>query len=226
MRDGRIVGRHRARRRTRAYRRRGDGRPQRSSGMFPAITPAERPDADRGREPVSRLTAAFNNVSFTVHAGEILGIAGLIGAGRTELVRAIAGADPIAVGHRQGRWQAGADVAARPMRSAPASCWYRKTARTQGVMLDQTIGENLALGNFDHVAPRGWVWPQRRAEASPKQAFGGSASRATHDQPAGKLSGGNQQKVVIAKWIARPPQRLHPGRADARHRRRRARGDL
>ena len=146
----------------------------------------------------------FNDVSFSVRAGEILGVAGLIGAGRTELVRAITGADPVSSGTIR--------VAGKPVRlSGPGAAikaglvLVPEDRKAQGLVLDQTIGENLALGNFDRVAPNGWVWPravQNFAEAGIRKL----GVKGKPGQPVGKLSGGNQQKVVIAKWISRPPK--------------------
>ncbi|TIU70628.1 MAG: sugar ABC transporter ATP-binding protein, partial [Mesorhizobium sp.] len=155
-------------------------------------------------ENLSSPERSFQNVSFSVRTGEILGIAGLIGAGRTELVRAIAGADPISSGLVR--------VAGKPVHlSGPAAAikagvvLVPEDRKAQGVVLDQTIGENLAIGNFDHVAPNGWVFPkavQKFAEAGISRL----GVKGRPNQAISKLSGGNQQKVIIAKWISRPPK--------------------
>jgi ribose transport system ATP-binding protein len=171
--------------------------------MFPTLD-EPRPEVLLEVENLSSPDRTFNDVSFSVRAGEILGIAGLIGAGRTELVRAIAGADPISSGK--------VTVAGKPVHlDGPAAAikagvvLVPEDRKGQGVVLDQTIGENLALGNFDHVAPGGWVFPK----AVQKFAETGIRKLGVKGQPGQavrKLSGGNQQKVVIAKWIARPPK--------------------
>ena len=141
-----------------------------------------------------------------MRAGEILGIAGLIGAGRTELVRAIAGADPIAPGRCSVAGQP-CISAARRRRSAPASCWCPRTARPQGVVLDQTIGDNLAFGNFDHVARRRLGLSRERVHrTSPSRHRQARRQGQAGAGGPGKLSGGNQQKVVIAKWLSRQPK--------------------
>lgn len=202
MRDGRIVARHeRADVSVRTVVEQMVGRSV--ERMFPHLSPS-REETLLEVENLSSPEKSFNNVSFSVKAGEILGIAGLIGAGRTELVRAIAGADPISTGSVR--------VAGKPVHlSGPAAAikagvvLVPEDRKAQGVVLDQTIGENLAFGNFDHVAPKGWVFPK----AVQKFAEAGIARLGVKGKPnqaVSKLSGGNQQKVIIAKWVSRPPK--------------------
>ncbi|OHV87214.1 sugar ABC transporter ATP-binding protein [Mesorhizobium sp. ORS 3428] len=202
MRDGRIVARHeRADIPVRTVVEQMVGRSV--ERMFPKLSPP----GDKTLLEVENLSSperSFNNISFSVKSGEILGIAGLIGAGRTELVRAIAGADPISSGAVR--------VAGQPVHlSGPAAAikagvvLVPEDRKAQGVVLEQTIGENLAIGNFDHVAPKGWVFPkavQRFAEAGISRL----GVKGRPNQAVSKLSGGNQQKVIIAKWVSRPPK--------------------
>ncbi|RWI18286.1 MULTISPECIES: sugar ABC transporter ATP-binding protein [unclassified Mesorhizobium] len=202
MRDGRIVARHeRADVPVRAIVEQMVGRSV--ERMFP---PLSEPGSEAllEVENLSSPERSFQNVSFSVRTGEILGIAGLIGAGRTELVRAIAGADPISSGSVR--------VAGDPVHlTGPAAAikagvvLVPEDRKAQGVVLDQTIGENLAIGNFDHVAPNGWVFPkavQKFAQAGISRL----GVKGRPNQAISKLSGGNQQKVIIAKWISRPPK--------------------
>ncbi|TGP22861.1 MULTISPECIES: sugar ABC transporter ATP-binding protein [unclassified Mesorhizobium] len=202
MRDGRIVARHeRADIPVRTVVEQMVGRSV--ERMFPRLS-APGVETVLEVENLSSPERSFNNVSFSVKSGEILGIAGLIGAGRTELVRAIAGADPISSGAVR--------VAGQAVRlSGPAAAiragvvLVPEDRKEQGVVLEQTIGENLAIGNFDHVAPKGWVFPravQRFAEAGISRL----GVKGRPNQAVGKLSGGNQQKVIIAKWVSRPPK--------------------
>ncbi|MER8474324.1 sugar ABC transporter ATP-binding protein [Mesorhizobium sp. M1163] len=202
MRDGRIVARHeRADIPVRTVVEQMVGRSV--ERMFPTLS-APRNDTLLEVENLSSPERSFQNVSFSVRAGEILGIAGLIGAGRTELVRAIAGADPISSGSVR--------VAGKPVHlNGPAAAikagvvLVPEDRKAQGVVLDQTIGENLAIGNFDHVAPNGWVFPkavQKFAEAGIRRL----GVKGRPNQAVSKLSGGNQQKVIIAKWVSRPPK--------------------
>ena len=129
---------------------------------------------------------------------------GIVGAGRTELVRAIAGADPVASGTVAVDGRPLKPGAARPRRSTPASCWCPRTARLRASCSTQSIADNIALANFDRVAPNGCVG--RRPGRFADQGIARLGVKGRPEQPAGKLSGGNQQKVVIAKWIAGPPQ--------------------
>ncbi|WP_376705712.1 sugar ABC transporter ATP-binding protein [Mesorhizobium sp. ISC25] len=202
MRDGRIVARHeRADIPVRTVVEQMVGRSV--ERMFPTVS-APGNDTLLEVENLSSPERSFQNVSFSVRAGEILGIAGLIGAGRTELVRAIAGADPISSGSVR--------VAGKPVHlNGPAAAikagvvLVPEDRKAQGVVLDQTIGENLAIGNFDHVAPNGWVFPkavQKFAEAGIRRL----GVKGRPNQEVSKLSGGNQQKVIIAKWVSRPPK--------------------
>ncbi|MER9239707.1 sugar ABC transporter ATP-binding protein [Mesorhizobium sp. M0633] len=202
MRDGRIIARHeRADIPVRTVVEQMVGRSV--ERMFPTVS-APGNDTLLEVENLSSPERSFQNVSFSVRAGEILGIAGLIGAGRTELVRAIAGADPISSGSVR--------VAGKPVHlNGPAAAikagvvLVPEDRKAQGVVLDQTIGENLAIGNFDHVAPNGWVFPkavQKFAEAGIRRL----GVKGRPNQAVSKLSGGNQQKVIIAKWVSRPPK--------------------
>jgi ribose transport system ATP-binding protein len=202
MRDGRIVARHeRADIPVRAIVEQMVGRSV--ERMFP---PLVEPGSETllEVENLSSPERSFQNVSFSVRAGEILGIAGLIGAGRTELVRAIAGADPISSGSvRVGGQLVHLNGPAAAIKAGVVL--VPEDRKAQGVVLEQTIGENLAIGNFDHVAPNGWVFPkavQKFAEAGISRL----GVKGRPNQAISKLSGGNQQKVIIAKWISRPPK--------------------
>ena len=155
---------------------------------------------------VDRLTAkdnSFRGVSFSVHAGEIFGIAGIIGAGRTELLRAISGADAVASGSVTVR---GAPLSLRSPRNAIEAglVLVPEDRKLQGLILDQTIAENLAFANLDRLRVKGWVLPARvRKFAS--TAINRLGVKGEAGQRVSSLSGGNQQKVVIAKWVSRQP---------------------
>jgi ribose transport system ATP-binding protein len=202
MRDGRVVARHdRADVPVHTVVEQMVGRSV--ERMFPQLAdPGERTVISV--EGLSSPSGSFSNVDFSVRTGEILGIAGLIGAGRTELVRAITGADPISAGMVK--------VEGKPVSlSGPADSiaagvvLVPEDRKGQGVVLEQSIAENLAFGNFDHVAPKGWVLP-KAVKAFAEKNIKRLGIKGRPDQAAGKLSGGNQQKMVIAKWLSRPPK--------------------
>jgi ribose transport system ATP-binding protein len=134
----------------------------------------------------------------------VFGLAGIVGAGRTELVRAIAGVDPIAHGDvvvhgRTLKLRSPADAIHAQMVLVPDD------RKALGVVLPHTIADNIAYNNFDRVAPGGWLKPARTASFA-AELIRRLGVKGQPSQTAGSLSGGNQQKVVIAKWIARDPK--------------------
>jgi ribose transport system ATP-binding protein len=171
--------------------------------MFPTIpTPS-----DEVVLAVRNLTApngAFRDVGFEVRKGEIFGIAGLIGAGRTELVRAITGADPIAAGQvlLHGR-----DVTPRNPRQSIRNgvVLVPEDRKLQGLVLQHSIAENIGYANRHAVSRNGFVTDGAIARFADEQIrrFG---VKGRAQQRADEMSGGNQQKVVLAKWLARDPQ--------------------
>ncbi|MFG2005344.1 sugar ABC transporter ATP-binding protein [Spirillospora sp. NPDC048911] len=171
------------------------------------IFPGTGAPRERAVLSVNGLTAAdgtFQDVSFDVHEGEILGIAGIVGAGRTELVRAVAGVDPV----KAGTVSVEGDVLRlRGPRDAIEAgvVLVPEDRKNQGAVLALSIGDNVALPNLDRVATRGWLTPQRVAAAA-SAAIAEMGIKGRPSQPVSTLSGGNQQKVVIAKWLARRPK--------------------
>ncbi|WP_025885501.1 sugar ABC transporter ATP-binding protein [Asaia prunellae] len=168
------------------------------------------PVSDPGEEEVLRvenLTSAsddFRNINFSVKAGEVFGIAGIVGAGRTELVRAIAGIDPI----RDGQVLLEGDIL-QPDNVGEAIrrgiVLVPEDRKSQGVLLDQSIADNLALGNYDRLAPNGWLPPSKIGHFA-KDLIQRLGVKGDPEQKTRALSGGNQQKVVIARWLAREPK--------------------
>lgn len=155
-------------------------------------------------ENLSSPSGNFNNISFSVQQGEILGVAGIVGAGRTELVRAISGADPISGGaiYLDGSvvdFQSPADAIQHGIVLVP------EDRKHQGLLLGDTIADNLAVGNFDRIAPDNWVKPSVVNQFA-RDAIQQMGIKGTPQQNLSDLSGGNQQKVIIAKWIARHPK--------------------
>ena len=155
-------------------------------------------------ENLSSPSGRFNDVSFSVREGEILGIAGLIGAGRTDLVRAISGADPVKSGTvkvdgKRLKLRSPADAIAEGIVLVP------EDRKLQGVILGHSIGENIAYSNFEAVGAYGFVLRKRLREFAGEciEKFG---VKGRGHQNASEMSGGNQQKVVLAKWLARNPR--------------------
>jgi len=145
---------------------------------------------------------AVKDVSFAVHRGEILALTGLIGAGRTETIRLIFGADSRDAGEvrRDGRV-----IKIRNPRDAIAAGigLLTEDRKLQGLVLGASVRDNFALPNLERLSRYGFVQQQQeRAEFSRYTDL--LNIRIPHqEQRACNLSGGNQQKVVLAKWLAR-----------------------
>ena len=142
------------------------------------------------------------NVSLDVHAGEVVGLAGLVGAGRTELLRAIFGADPAAAGSVQ----IGAGHARRfhsPRAAVAAGIgMLPEDRRHDGLLLGQSMRVNALLLPGQPRARGGWIdWAAER-EAAEEIRTRVEVDCTSVEQPVGELSGGNQQKVVLGRWLA------------------------
>ena len=167
--------------------------------QYPREVPPERGEA---LLEVSELTAdgAFHDVTFTVHAGEVVGLAGLVGAGRTEIIRAIAGADPydsgtIRVGGTQLR---GGDIRAA-IRAGVGH--IPEDRKSQALVLDASVGDNLGFATLYPTAKAGLAdrSGQRRRAGDVAEKL--RIRMADLSQPIRNLSGGNQQKAVFGRWV-------------------------
>jgi ribose transport system ATP-binding protein len=141
-------------------------------------------------------------VSFSVHAGEILGLAGLAGAGRTELARLVFGADRPASGRilLDGR-----EVQIRSPRDAISLgiCLLTEDRKAQGLCLGLSSRDNFALPNLDRWSRGGWIDGAREGAAFQRQVGNLGIRLSGPGQPARDLSGGNQQKLLVARWLER-----------------------
>ena len=141
-------------------------------------------------------------VSFGVRRGEVLGLTGLVGAGRTETARLIFGADRREAGSIT---LDGKTLRLRSPREAVAAgiCLLTEDRKTQGLVLGQSVRENFGLPNLASFAWLGFIDQKREAEALEVHVGKLQIKLSSADQSAGTLSGGNQQKVVLAKWLER-----------------------
>ena len=163
------------------------------------------PETDRSVDKVllqveNLTTDAVNDISFHVHAGEIVGFSGLMGAGRTELAQALVGADRrksgrVCVG---GRFDAiSSPQAARRMGLGLVP----EDRREQGIFPRRSVRENASIAALDSLSRWGWVRrrdEQGRVEESVERLRVRTASTET---PIANLSGGNQQKVLLCRWL-------------------------
>ena len=141
-------------------------------------------------------------VSFGVRRGEVLGLTGLVGAGRTETARLIFGADRREAGIIT---LDGKTLRLRSPREAVAAgiCLLTEDRKTQGLVLGQSVRENFGLPNLASFAWLGFIDQKREAEALKVHVGKLQIKLFSVDQSVGTLSGGNQQKVVLAKWLER-----------------------
>lgn len=167
---------------------------------FPQHTQAS-PGEERLRVEGLSSPGRFQDVSLTLRAGEVVGLAGLVGAGRTELAEALFGLDPAVTGTVR--------LAGRPLAlSSPRSAFRHglgllpEDRKRHGLVLSMNARENLTLPLLPRLSCCGWV--RRRAErALVQETFARLQVRAASPEaPALSLSGGNQQKLVLARWLA------------------------
>jgi ribose transport system ATP-binding protein len=145
----------------------------------------------------------LRDVSFDVHAGEILGFAGLMGAGRTEVARAIVGADSRESGEIAVHGRAAS--IGNPAEAARHGIGYLSEDRKQlGVLLERSVRENIVLSSLrDFVTGLGFVQDRRIEATGVEYVRKLRIKTPSTAQLVKNLSGGNQQKVVIAKWLAK-----------------------
>ena len=158
---------------------------------------------------VQRLTreGVFADVSLEVRAGEVVALAGLVGAGRSEVARAIFGIDKPDAGRVEvdGKRLA----AGRPLAAMRAGIGFvPEDRRQQGLVMDLSIARNATMTRTSKLARFGLI--RRAAENELAREWAARLQLRFHrlDDPAGFLSGGNQQKVVLAKWLATEPRLL------------------
>ena len=165
-----------------------------------------------GREPLLEAVdlhrgRALDGVSVSIRPGEIVGLAGLLGSGRSETARAIFGADPpdsgtVAVDGTSLHLRSPRDAVRHKIGFAP------EDRKTEGIIPQLSVRENLTLALLPHLRRHGIVERKRQAETVDRfiKAIGIKCS--SPDQPIRELSGGNQQKVLLARWLCTNPRLL------------------
>ncbi|MBB4661996.1 sugar ABC transporter ATP-binding protein [Conexibacter arvalis] len=158
---------------------------------------------------VERLTreGVFFDVSFEVKAGEIVALAGLVGAGRSEVARTIFGIDRADGGH--------AEINGRRLPNHKPTAAMRagigfvpEDRRQQGLVMDLSIARNATMTRMRSLAPAGIIRAAREKALASEWATRLQLKYHRLDDHVGTLSGGNQQKVVLAKWLATQPRLL------------------
>jgi rhamnose transport system ATP-binding protein len=163
-------------------------------------------------EPVLKvegLTSAgvFHDISFEVRAGEILGLAGLVGAGRSEIARAVFGVDHYDSGQV---WLNGVPVPPRNPRAAirAGMAFIPEDRRKQGLVTEASVARNVAGVIRSSLSKAGFLTARAESRAAEPWAGRLEVKTGALDMDAATMSGGNQQKVVIAKWLATHPKLL------------------
>jgi rhamnose transport system ATP-binding protein len=158
---------------------------------------------------VERLTreGAFIDVSFDVRAGEIVAMSGLVGSGRSEVARAIFGIDGYDAGS--------VTVRERPLRkSSPTSAmsagvgFVPEDRRQQGLVMEMSVQQNMALASLGRLRHAGLISGKSERDFAADWALKLRIKLGRLTDPVSQLSGGNQQKVVLAKWLGRNPSLL------------------
>ncbi|MEI7989332.1 MAG: sugar ABC transporter ATP-binding protein [Chloroflexota bacterium] len=149
----------------------------------------------------------FEDVSFNLHHGEILTFFGLVGAGRTEVARALVGLDA----HTAGKiYLRGEDIHVQDPGSAMnyKMAYLSEDRKTEGLFLDKTIKENFLAPNLRKVAPRGWLRWHILNDLVQTYVTKLEIRTPSINQKINNLSGGNQQKVLLGEWLATEPDVL------------------
>ncbi len=179
--------------------------------MFGAVVQKQRPtDLTPGTQPLLEVQGLssgdkFRDVHFTLHQGEILGIAGMLGAGRTELLRAIFGADRAESGRIL--------LDGKPVTPASPKMMKRhglgfipENRKEQALVLGQSIRTNLCLASMNRVGWCGMITSAREQRATQPLIERLAIKVADAGLPIDSLSGGNQQKIVVGKWLNTKPR--------------------
>ncbi|SIT46945.1 fused D-ribose transporter subunits of ABC superfamily: ATP-binding components [Paraburkholderia ribeironis] len=171
------------------------------------------PKADRPpgevRLSVRGLTrvGVFKDISFDVRAGEIVALAGLVGAGRSEVARAIFGIDPLDAGEV---WLGGQRLTTgRPAAAVRAGlALVPEDRRQQGLALELSIARNASMTVLGRLVRHGLISTRSETQLANQWGTRLRLKAGDPDAPVGTLSGGNQQKVVLGKWLATGPKVL------------------
>ena len=151
--------------------------------------------------------AGVHGIDLSIRAGEILGLAGLVGAGRTELARVLFGIEPADEGQILCR---GEVVRIRNPREAMRHgiAYVPEDRRRHGAILPMNVGENITMASHRRLFPNGVLHLEREAKLAAEFICSLGIKCDGHDAAAGSLSGGNQQKVAVARWLATKPRVL------------------
>ncbi len=180
--------------------------------MVGRATPEAPPRSAETGEVVLRVNhlsraGVFDDVCFEVRAGEILALSGLVGAGRSEVANCIFGADPYDSGEV---WVGGERLRRNDPNAAMAAGvgYLPEDRRRQALVGKLSVRANASLASLEEIAPHGLIQPKREDAIISNAVRSLAIKMASPDVAIATLSGGNQQKVVLARWLARHPRLL------------------
>jgi rhamnose transport system ATP-binding protein len=154
-----------------------------------------------------RREGVLHDISLTIRAGEIVGLAGLVGSGRTEVARALFGADPIDAGEIL---LDGKPVRIKGPRQAArlGIAMLPESRKEQGLIMLRPVRENVTLATLDTLTSAGFINKGRERRRADELFRELDIRAPSSDVPVGTLSGGNQQKTLFAKWLVKTPRVL------------------
>ncbi len=179
--------------------------------MFGDTKVEQRPDdlmvSDKVVMKVEHLTRKdkFEDISFELHEGEVLGIAGMLGAGRTELLRSIFGADSYDSGTVTVNGEQTHKASLKKMKSLGLAL-TPEDRKTEGLVLTSSIANNLIYASLDDLSRGGFMNVPKEKEFVKRQIDDLQIKVASADLSVNSLSGGNQQKVVVGNWLNTDPK--------------------
>ena len=173
------------------------------SSVFPKRV-AEQGDTVLELRGVCSVASGVRDVSVSVKAGEILGVAGLVGAGRTQLARTIFGLDPADAGQILLRGVL-TPILAPAGAIANGIAYLPEDRRRHGVVMDMTIASNISLASLPQFSRAGMMDTEKEGDAAVSYVERLGVKTSSICVPVSWLSGGNQQKVALARWLATRP---------------------
>ena len=152
-------------------------------------------------------TNKLHDINFTLHKGEILGLVGLVGAGRTEIIRAIYGADKVK-GHEL--IMDGQNIRVRNPHDAKQSgmALVPEDRKREGLILPFSVENNIAMASYEYMTKFGFLNASEEAEIADRQIKALAVKTPTAATKVVSLSGGNQQKCIVGRWLERNPKIL------------------
>lgn len=179
--------------------------------MFGSINISRRPNdlihSDKIVLSVNNLNrkGKFRNISFDLHQGEILGIAGMLGSGRTELLKSVFGADPFDSGQIEINGKVFTKTSIHKMKKQGLA-YISEDRKQEGLILDASIGDNLCYASLDDLSNRLGIINRVKKKKYIASQIQDLQIKVTNDTlPVHSLSGGNQQKIVVGNWLNTNP---------------------